>query len=83
MDKKVLDFLTRILSDKGYRAQVEKDPEKILRSLNVPFKPGDVKTPASLPSDEEIKALLALAKHWDKLEQYNYSWFFICGWPKP
>ena len=82
MEKKMRDFLTRILNEPGYRAQVQKDPVKILTSLGVKVKSGDVSTPASLPSDEEIRALLVLEKSWERAKEC-FAWFVICGWPKP
>ena len=84
MDSKARDFLTRILNDKKYRAQVEKEPEKTLGSLGVTVKPGDIPTPARLPSDEEIRALLVLDKAMERFPNGGcLSWFVICGWPKP
>jgi hypothetical protein len=82
MDSKMRDFLSRILNEPGFRAQVQKDPVKALTSLGVAVKPSDVPTPASLPSDEEIRALLVLEKHWERIKAC-YAWFIICGWPKP
>jgi hypothetical protein len=74
------DFLTRILNEPGFRAQVQKDPVKALTSMGV--KPSDVPASVSLPSDEEIRALLVLEKHWEHVKAC-YAWFVICGWPKP
>ena len=86
MEKETLEFLSRILNKPGFRALAEKDPVKAMKEVGYNVPPAElanVPKPATLPSDEEVRALLVLAKHWDNLEEYNYVWFFICGWPKP
>ena len=84
MNNELRSFLTKILNDKKYRAQVEKEPEKTLTSLGVQVRPGQVPTPARLPSDDEIRALLVLDKAMERFPNGGcLSWFVICGWPKP
>ena len=80
MDPKMRDFLDRMLNEPGFRAKVQKDPVKTLTSMGL--KPSDVPASVSLPSDEEIRALLVLEKVWDDIKSCH-AWHKLCGWPKP
>ncbi len=85
MDKEMRDFLTRILNEPGFRALARNDPVKAMADVGYKVPPAEVAKvpkPASLPSDEEIRAFLVLEKNWDKAKAC-LIWHNICGWPKP
>jgi hypothetical protein len=82
MDDKMRNFLNRLVNDAAFRAQAENEPVKAFNTAGIAVKPGDVQSPASLPSNDEIRALLALDKHWDYAKGCQ-SPSHICKWPKP
>jgi hypothetical protein len=84
MEKPMRDFLSRILNDQAFRAKVEQDPVKALESIGIHVDPLDlpkVPKPVTLPSAEQIRAILVLDKDLDYLKSC-FSFFSVCGWPK-
>ena len=82
MDDKMRKFLNRIVNDAAFRTQAEKEPANAFKAAGIDVKPGEVQAPASLPSNDEIRGLLALDKHWDYAKGCQ-SPSHICKWPKP
>lgn len=83
MDDQIRALLNKIMKDPKFREQLQNDPAKTLRDMNIPVDPAKLpKPPLTLPSDEEIRALFALEKHWAYAKSC-YSVLHICGWPKP
>ena len=85
VDPQMLEFLNRILNEAGFRDLAQKDPVKAMASVGYKVPPAELKNVPKqvvLPSDEDIRALLVLAKRWDKIK-VCFVWFMICGWPKP
>lgn len=83
MKDDVRKLLEKILKDPKFRAQLQSEPEKALRDNNIPYDPKQLpKPPLALPSDDEIRALFALDKHWAYAKDCQ-SVQHICGWPKP
>jgi len=83
MEPDVRKLLDKILNDSKFRGQLQNDPVKALRDNNISYDPAKLpKPPLTLPSDEEIRALLALDRHWGYAKECQ-SVQHICGWPKP
>ena len=82
MDNQTRTFLTRILNEPSFRTLAQQDPLKAFASVGLTVKASDVPKPVSLPSDEEIRALLVLDKPLERLKACLQP-MIVCGWPKP
>ena len=82
MDKETRALLNRILSDPHFRSELQKDPVKALGSVGITADPSKLPKPITLPSDDEIRALLVLEKNLDHLKLCFIS-HQVCSWPKP
>lgn len=82
MDPVTVALLTRILNDPSFRSWLQNDPAAALADAGVTVSLTSIPSPISLPSDDEIRAILALVPAWD-LIQGCLSPLNVVGWQKP
>ena len=80
MDNSTRTFLTKILSEPGFRELAQKDPVKALGTVGIVATAAELPKPISLPNDDEIRALLVLDKPLERLKSCLIV-FNVCGWP--